>query len=440
MSICEVFSQLTKGVPGNWSGRLAITLITQDFVKGKIMRHDSYALSLFAVSHKQRQAQRLPISKALCIAFDVADSTFRAIALVFVFSAGTLLASTTHGAAIAFGSGSEIRTFSTLSPPATGVHSTAVLKARTASVPLFWSKFERGTSLGAPHNCWSTGCWQSITGTDASTGYAWPPPVWGTSTVSRFQLLADNPTGMMDPTAIHGYMFNQIVSATGHKGTLTKALYSQVTQSGCCGSNPQGSGATQNSFLLQPTTETGDLYISYWIKYQQRLARQLTPGAWRDLFKWKTGTPGQDDGDYRVLVQISTWNCPGSPTPPYCWLIQADNDASSNPSPLPAPGYYWQVTNSAVPVPIGQWFKFEVFWHRSTGADGRIWMAVNGHVICDHYGPNKISQNINRIFITNNYAGVAYPSSQWLDELQIWNGFPMVGAAEPWYDPPYSAH
>jgi len=409
-----------------------------------------HVLSLLAARYTQWREQRRAVAKAMRIVLGIANSTFRctpafvSAAFALAFGVGMLFTSGAQGATTVFGpkinngtpgtpaTGSALEG-ATVRPPVSAT------RTATSGGPLFWSRFENGTTLGPPHDCWSTGCWQSIVGTDASTGYTWPPHVWG-ATSSKFQLLADNPTGTMDPTAIGSYMLNRILPLTGHKGTLTNTLYSQVLRSGCCGQDPQGGGATQDAFLLQPTNETGDLYISYWIRYQPGLGKQLTPGTWRDLFKWKTGTPGQDDGDYRVLVQVATWNCPGSPTPPYCWLIQADNNASSSPAPLPAPGYYWQVTNSAVPVPIGHWFKFEVFWHRSTGADGRIWMAVNGHVICDRYGANKIAKNINRIFITNNYAGVAYPSSQWLDELQIWNGFPVVGAAEPWYDPPYSAH
>jgi hypothetical protein len=86
---------------------------------------------------------------------------------------------------------------------------------RQAATPFFWSGFESTTALATPSNCWSTGCWQSITGTDSSTGYTWPPS--GLASGQLFQLLADNPTGTMDPTTIGNYMFNQILPVTGHK-------------------------------------------------------------------------------------------------------------------------------------------------------------------------------------------------------------------------------
>jgi hypothetical protein len=78
--------------------------------------------------------------------------------------------------------------------------------------------------------------------------------------------------------------------------------------------------------------------------------------------------------------------------------------------------------------------KFEVFWHRSTGPDGRVWMAVNGQVIVDMPGPNKIRAPINRI-APNLYTGTAFPVYQWMDDLEIWDGFPPVGN-----NPPYAPH
>ena len=72
--------------------------------------------------------------------------------------------------------------------------------------------------------------------------------------------------------------------------------------------------------------------------------------------------------------------------------------------------------------------KFDVFWHRSTGADGRVWMAVNGQTILDHLGPNKINAPINRIYMPNLYSSTAFPIYQWIDDLQIWDSFPPDAA------------
>ena len=293
--------------------------------------------------------------------------------------------------------------------------------AAQAQVPmlLFKSGFEPNTVINAPTpaDCFGTGCVQSITGQDTSTGSTWQSNnIWGGSPIG-FLLLADTPG--IDPTTIRDYMFNQIVNVTGHNGTPTKVLYSQVTQSGCCGMDPQ-SGATQNAFQIDPSAEGGDLYIRYWLKYQPDLDRQLASPSWRYLFSWKTGTPGNDDGDYRTVVQVVSWCVGANP----CWEIIGDNAARNDPCFPGCRVVYWDEYNTTVPVPVGQWFKFEVFWHRSTGSDGRVWMAVNGQQIVNHLGPNRIAKDINRIFLSDVYSGTAYPLYQWMDDLEIWNGFP----------------
>src|SRR6266568_1620842 len=67
-----------------------------------------------------------------------------------------------------------------------------------AQVPnlLFRSGYEPSTTINAvsSSNCWPTpsGCWQNITGTDTTTGYTWPPSIWGGGG-SAFLLLADTP-------------------------------------------------------------------------------------------------------------------------------------------------------------------------------------------------------------------------------------------------------
>jgi len=100
------------------------------------------------------------------------------------------------------------------------------------------------------------------------------------------------------------------------------------------------------------------------------------------------------------------------------------------------------VDDTALPVPIGRWFKLEVFWHRCSGDDGRDWTAVNGQVICNHLGPNTGVDNdpINRIFVSGIYGGGPYPMHQWIDDLQISDGFPTAVPGDAWYDPPYAPH
>jgi len=285
----------------------------------------------------------------------------------------------------------------------------------------FSSGFEGTTALLAPSGFYGNGAWQDIVGTDSVTGFAWPPIIKSSST-THFQLGVDAP---VDALTINNYMVNQIQTVTGHNGNQTRTLYSEIKQSGCCGTNPQGSGPTQNSFQIQPASEPGDLYISYWLKLQPDLANLMAVGQvgtgwnWRDVFSWKTA------GDYRVKLEIKR--------DPYInggnlfWATQGDNNANGG---LPYQ-IFWQSNNTQVPVPpVGQWMKMEVFWHRSSGNDGRVWMAVNGQVIVDHYGPNMGIYNaaINRIYAALLYSSTAYPIYQWVDDMQIWDSFPPDAA------------
>ncbi|MDO8552834.1 MAG: hypothetical protein Q7S01_04935 [bacterium] len=278
---------------------------------------------------------------------------------------------------------------------------------------LFRSGFEGSVTMGAINNCYGTGCHQPIVGSDNVTGYSWLASVWGGT--SDFHLLVDAP---VTASTVGNYMSNQIQTVTGHNGTQTRALYNSITQSGCCGTNSQGGGSTQNPYELHPAKEAGDLYISYWLKLQPDLVQKMTPQTWRPIFEWKTA------GDYRLIAQIVTY---GNVAP--WWQIIGDNNANGG----LAYQRFWEVDNKTVAVPVGQWFKFEVFWHRSSGSDGRVWLAVNGNVIADHYGPNIGVKNapINRIFMPNLYSGGSYPIYQWIDDVEIWDGFPQGAGSIP---------
>jgi hypothetical protein len=263
-----------------------------------------------------------------------------------------------------------------------------------------------------------TGAWQGLVGADNTTGFTWPLNVWGGT--AKFQMIAGAP---VDATTIGNYIVNRIEPTTGHRGTPTRALYSEMRQ--------RGSSFTQDAFLLLPASEQGDLYISFWMKFQPDLLQKMTPQNWRAVFEWKTA------GDYRVIAYAASWDngCGGvKPNGPLFWQIRGDNEANGG---LPYQEF-WKVDNCSIAVPAGEWFKFEVFWHRSSGADGRVWMAVNGQVIVDRYGPNRGVNNapINRIFIPNLYSDSPYPVYQWVDDIEIWNGFPPATGNNP----PYALH
>ncbi|HVS25689.1 MAG TPA: hypothetical protein VMU03_18330 [Gammaproteobacteria bacterium] len=310
-----------------------------------------------------------------------------------------------------------------------------------AQTLLFRSGFEPDTAVRpvTQTDCSSSGCRQLFEPgrSDQTTGFTWPPVIWGGSE-SQFLLLPDTIT---DAATIHDEMFNQIVTVTGHDGQPTHTLYSQVTHSGCCGADPQGPGTTQNELAIMPAREPpgveGDLYISYWLKFQEGLKDLMQVGTegsgwhWRSPFEWKT------DGDYRVTLHIRR--------DPYInggalfWRLIGDNDANGG---LPY-HFFWHQVNTSVPVPVGEWFKFEVFWHRSLDSDGRVWVAIQRagqprEVVFDRLGRNMASSNpldseygfadsprsINRILLNILYTSTSYPIYEWMDDLEIWTGIP----------------
>jgi hypothetical protein len=312
--------------------------------------------------------------------------------------------------------------------------------------PLFWTGYEDSTALAAPAGCSGRECQQYFTGTDRSTGHAWRRPARDAPTAGSFQLLVDAP---VDARSVGGYIVNRIERGTGRHES--QSLYSEIKRSGCCGTDPQGGGATQNPYLLEPSGPQGDVYLSYWLKLQpdlESLMGRCGPNIghqWRVVFEWKAA------GDYRVMLSIqrdkSSDSC--AFTGPLYWSIVGDNNANCNlyKAPAgkkcpPAPTNLWTESNRSVGVPVDKWFKLEAFWHRSSDKDGRVWLAIDGEVIADHRGANTGDWDapINRIMISQLYTSTAYPIFQRVDDLQIWQAFPTVSPQDSWYDPPYAKH
>jgi len=294
-----------------------------------------------------------------------------------------------------------------------------------ASAPaqlLFKSGFEGDIALGAPR-LFGNGAWQNITGTDSDTGFAWPPKIWGGT--ARFQLIAGKDAIVTEAT-LRDYMFNELQIATGPHGASTRALYSEVSKSIALDPDlglvdvGENFGTTQNVFVILPGASVQrDLYFSYWLKFQPDLLQRMTANNWagRVVSDWKTA------GDYRILFGVYG---DGVNRRLY-WHLQGDNVANGG---LPQQ-VFWKQTNTTVPVPVGRWFRVEMFVHRSGGADGRVWVAVDGQKLFDRYGPNMGVNGLswNRIMPFLNYSsGQQLSAYQWADDLEIWDGFPADAA------------
>ena len=309
---------------------------------------------------------------------------------------------------------------------------------------LFASGFEGAVELG-PLAMYPTGAWQEITGIDATSGFTWPPKIWGGT--SRFQLIAGD-SEQVTAATLPDYMYNELQSVTGHDGTSTRALFSTVQKS--VGGALENWDRTQNDFVIFPgVMDQGDLYVSYWLKLQPDLLERMTVDEWdsgwrgamrsilpgwleRKIFSawagrvitdWKTGPEGGGGGDYRILFSVYADRSQDR----LYWNLRGDNEANGGLSPQT----FWELNNAEAGVPIGQWIRVEMFVHRSGKADGRVWIAVDGQTLFDRYGPNLGVDELpwNRVFPFLNYSsGQSLPAYQWVDDLEIWNGFPATAS------------
>jgi hypothetical protein len=292
---------------------------------------------------------------------------------------------------------------------------------------LFKSGFEGDLRIKAPKACWGTGCWQDIDGRDAAARFDWPPRVLGGG--GRFLMLT-SPV-RITPESIESYMSNRVETVTGPSGKPTRALY-QVIARNHNGTDSMGESPAQNQFQFLPREDFRELYVSYWMKLQPDLEVRMNGlkpgpgvrggGTWRGIFAFKTGGQRPDgepanDGDYRIEVYVFTYGG-GKPY----WGVLGDNNAGGD-----APRRnVWSVENRTVPVPAGEWFKFEIFWRRSADEDGLVRVAINGETIALRRGPNLGAREmpVNRIMAPLLYSGSSMPIYQWVDDLEVWSGMP----------------
>ncbi|KXJ98108.1 MAG: Chitinase A1 precursor [Parcubacteria bacterium OLB19] len=291
-------------------------------------------------------------------------------------------------------------------------------KTPTAKL-IFKTDFGKGTYLGDLYGYYTSGkgAFQDIKGKDSVTGYSWPISGIPAQYFSGIQWITHD---VVSSTTIKDHISTEIREVTGPNGTPVNELFMSVNKKG-----PLGIGVAQAQFMVTRSHKYGDIndmYISYWAKHPADLINKLDPsvssGNWHAQFEFKTGGYLDSwEGDYRIQTTILK-NTEGK----LYWMSKGDNVANG---PWPRVDY-WVERNYDVPVPLDKWFKFEVFWHRSSGADGRYWAAVDGQVVVDHWGPNMGDYKlpINRIFITTAYSGGHPPVQARLTGLEIWDSFP----------------
>lgn len=264
------------------------------------------------------------------------------------------------------------------------------------------------------------GVWQGITGINAATGNQEPILPWN-GTNSFAHLIVGDPVTV---STIGNYVENQIQQVSGPNGRTGYALYQNIKQNLAV----QGK-STQTPLTLyrgdNPSSDVSDAYYSFWFKFQPDMISHMGinegDNNWRMFTEWKT-TPNTGNMDYRMYTHVVK-----DPSGNLFWRIGGDGEGHM----LRDGRAYWGAENHTVPVPVGQWFKNEVYWHRDPNGTGRYWQAINGQVIVDHIssvaegglmGEQKLP--INRIFLNNNYSSGTAPLYQWTTSLEIWDGWP----------------
>ncbi len=233
-----------------------------------------------------------------------------------------------------------------------------------------------------------------IVGVDRETGFSWPLEILGSSGSGLHYIQDDGRRAVG----------SDIRTVIGHDGRPTRALYSYENYA---------HDATQNPYEILDISEgRKDLYVRFWIRLDGESLSQKD--TWRTFFEWKTRGYAKGRG-FRLISFVYT----DEEGRPY-WHWQGDRDPEH---PI------WEIDNFDVPVPRDEWFVTEFFWHWSQGADGRALWKVNGQVIGDHFGPTtRYSQPIDFIMLAQIY-GDGNPKHQWIDDIEIRDGWPVPDLA-----------
>lgn len=255
---------------------------------------------------------------------------------------------------------------------------------------LFASGFERGVKLGK-----QTPYYRKIYGRDNTTGFRWPIKVLGASKSALHPVDHDG----------HKAVFNVLKRVRGHKGNLTRVLFSKENYA-------VKNKNTQSPYeILNVKRGRSDLYIRYWMKIDGRMLRDKLHNKWRVLVEYKTKDYSDTESTgFRLIGFVYTDN-KGEPF----WAWQGDVGPEE---PL------WQIFNYDVPVPRNKWFLMEVYWHWSEGNDGRALWKVNGQVIGDQHAPTTHNHKPIDFIMPFQIYGNANPKRQWVDDLEIWTGIP----------------
>ncbi len=214
-----------------------------------------------------------------------------------------------------------------------------------------------------------------------------------TKELGSFQILVNSKN-------LKRYLVNKIEETIGIDNKKTKALHQIIKK--------KELGWTQDPYLIETKDkEVKQLYIRYSLKYPKNLSKLIGKEGWVVFSEFKTVS------DYRLAFYVYK-----DKYGKLYWYVHGDNVVLDDIPYI----QYWDRENKKVSVPVGEWIDVEIFWRRSKGSDGRVWLAINGKKTIDYHGETKLKDPIRIIMPYTNYSN--NPIDQWIDNVEIWDNFP----------------
>jgi len=255
---------------------------------------------------------------------------------------------------------------------------------------IFKSAFEDGVNLLSPDRKGSANCWwQELEGSDSS-GFSWPIELQGEE--GQFQMIVDSDD-------INRYVKNEIIETNGIDNKKTRVLHQTVKE--------KEHTWTQDPYVVHIDKEQKKLYLRYSLKFPKNLKSKLGKDGWLTFFEFKTKS------DYRVAIYVYE----GKDKKLY-WYAHGDNVVLDD-RPYKE---FWSKENKDIEVPTDKWFDVEIFWNRSKGDNGRVWMAIDGEEVIDYQGSTKLDDAMHQIMLFTNYSNA--PIEQWVDNVEVWSDYP----------------
>ena len=286
-----------------------------------------------------------------------------------------------------------------------------------------------------------------LTGTDSETGLVWPDNDGDYET--PLNILYANlfhfysaPPETINAASWPTYYAGEIQAVTGPDGTSEKALYLEVK-------SQNAPNASQIELQLQRiinstnTAAIGDLphlYTSYWFKRPASVLTGMAVGDGLVQFDYKSGGgaagSGWYGGDARLIQELYK-AADGNGYLRTRFDRNANGQVSEGGTITNAPDgilpwtvsnfRYWQEINKTVPVPFGQWVKYEMYIYRHQ-KNGIVLSAINDQIVCAHVGRTmgEFGNYWGRLFPIIAYGTYA-PNSLWACRLRF-RDYPPAGS------------